>query len=98
MLLYPSLNVAFLSSTSVLKGLRQNTYLKNDNSRDAPQLSPAAEKRIFDELAIKAENLSADLCALVVDPETGEIDEEALQRCSESERLTSAAHLEESSY
>ena len=71
-----SLNVAFLSSTSVLKGLRRNTYLKNDNSRDAPQLSSGREAYLH-ELAIKAENLSADLCALVVDPETGEIDEEA---------------------
>ena len=70
----------------------------NLRARDEPSLAPSAEKRLFDDLAKRAEDMSADICNLVVNPVTGEIDDDALQQCQDSERLVSAALLEDSSY
>ena len=70
----------------------------NLRARDEPSLAPSAEKRLFDDLAKRAEDMAADICNLVVNPVTGEIDDDALQQCQDSERLVSAALLEDSSY
>ena len=70
----------------------------NLRASDEPSLAPSAEKRLFDDLAKRAEDMAADICNLVVNPVTGEIDDDALQQCQDSERLVSAALLEDSSY
>jgi hypothetical protein len=64
----------------------------------SPPLDPAAEKRLMDTMAKRAEDISADICDLVIDPVTGELDEQQLQKCMDSDREVSAAMLEESSY